>query len=633
MLKTHGFLTRPMIWKATKPFRIFNGKAKSLWQSNQENNLIIKALKSIKHNGLLYALNEIKFKIIYAGSASLIADQPLFSSEELEAQKNARFRKDIKYSILVSLPFLQSAYFQEMLQSVLQQTYANWELWLLIGNDAIFDEAEMIVRSSSGDLSRVHFSANGTGPDGSPEIPILNMSSGEYVVFLRQNELLHPAALHEITRAICEKDADFIYTDENSFRFIPEDANNPWFKPSFAPDSLRGHNYIGHFITVQKTVLEESYSSDFTGSTPVSHDMVLRLTEKAQHIIHIPEILYYTRAEVVSAGENVPASEYEATDVAAVERHLQRVGLVGEVSPVKPDLPFYHVKYALKASPKVSVLIPSYEHLADLKLCLSSIFSKTTYPNYEVIIVENNSRSPEVFEFYERIQNERDNVLVAVWENEFNYSAINNFGVGFCSGEYILLLNNDTEVITPDWIQEMLMFGQREDVGAVGAKLLFPDGTVQHGGVAFGIGGVANHLNKNIKRDDPGYMGQLLYAQNLSAVTAACMLIRREVWDQVNGLDERFAVAFNDTDLCMRIRQKGYLIVWTPFAELFHFESKSRGYENTPEKKERFSSEIFRFRERWSKELAAGDPYYNPNFSLDRESFTVRPILRQNNSR
>ena len=238
--------------------------------------------------------------------------------------------------------------------------------------------------------------------------------------------------------------------------------------------------------------------------------------------------------------------------------------------------------------------------------------------------MENNSKLSETFEYYKELGCRR-NIKVATWEGPFNFSAINNYGVRQAArGEYILLLNNDVEVITPDWLQEMLMFAQRQDVGAVGCMLYYPDDTVQHAGIILGIGGVAGHAHKYYKRGDYGYSSRMTIAQNLSAVTAACMMIRRDVWEEVGGLDESYAVAFNDVDLCMRIREAGYLVVWTPYAELYHYESKSRGYEDTPQKQKRFEGEVLRFKTRWAKELANGDPYYNPNLTLVREDFSLK---------
>ena len=392
-----------------------------------------------------------------------------------------------------------------------------------------------------------------------------------------------------------------------------------------APDNLRGNNYICHLTVFRRDLLEKTGCFDPACDGAQDHDLVLRLTEQARHIVHIPKILYYWRAHAGSVAQSVAVKPYVfEAGIRAVQKQLQRLGLPGTVTPVRPGLTIYRVRYDLMARPLVSVLIPNYEHQKDLERCLTSLYEKTTYPNFEVVIVENNSRSPDLFAYYERLQKEHSDLRVVTWEGTFNYSAVNNFGVTQCRGEYILLLNNDTEVIAPQWIEEMLMFAQRPDVGAVGAKLYYPNGTVQHGGVGVGIGGVAGHLHLYADADEYGYMDRLLYAQDLSAVTAACMLVKRSVWEAVGGLEEGYALAFNDVDLCMKIRRAGYLIVWTPFAELYHYESMSRGLDVTPQKQRRFAQEVALFQQRWAGELAAGDPYLNPHFDLSRCDLGIR---------
>ena len=334
-------------------------------------------------------------------------------------------------------------------------------------------------------------------------------------------------------------------------------------------------------------------------------------------------ILYFWRGHRGSVASSVAAKPY-VTKAArlAISEHLARIGSEGKVYDAKiPST--YRISYKIQGEPKVSILIPNKDHVDDLKKCIDSIIYKSTYRNWEIIIIENNSAEKRTFQYYHELKR-NPKIQVVTWDGPFNYSAINNYGASFAHGEQLLLLNNDVEVITPDWIEQMLMFSQRPDVGAVGAMLYYPDDTVQHAGVILGIGGVGGHAHKHFRRGSGGYMSRLAIAQNLSAVTAACMMLRKEVWNQVGGLDELFQVAFNDVDLCMRIRKANYLIVWTPYAELYHYESKSRGYEDTLEKQKRFESEVLRFQDRWKDELAKGDPYYNPNLTLEREDFSLR---------
>lgn len=597
--------------------------------------LLRKGLYSLRTNGVRVTWQKTMDKICFGKRYLLLAKQALFTEQELSEQREHRFPRKIKFSIAVPLYNTPEKYLRAMIESVLAQTYADWELCMADGSDAQHGEVERVCREYADGDRRVRYRRleKNLGISGNSNA-CLEMATGDYIGLFDHDDLLHPAALYEVMRAICEKDADFIYTDENTFRDTPKDAYLPHFKPDFAPDSLRANNYICHFTVFKRSLLDVVGLFDPACDGAQDHDMVLRLTEKAQRIAHIPEILYYWRAHKGSVAESVGDKPYVIqAGVRAVGKQLERLGLEGTVEPVRPGLTIYRTRYKISGTPRVSILIPNYEHLDDLKKCLNSIFSKTTWPNYEVVIVENNSISPELFAYYSKIQMERDNVRVVTWQGEFNYSAINNFGARRCTGDYLLLLNNDTEVITPGWIEEMLMFAQREDVGAVGAMLYYPGDTIQHAGVGLEIGGVAANFFTGVRRGHAGYSGRLLYAQNLSAVTAACMLLRREVWDTVGGLDENWAVAFNDVDLCMRIRQAGFLIIWTPFAELYHHESKSRGCEDTPEKQKRFQTEVIRFQQRWKKELAAGDPYYNPNLTLDREDFSAKPRLQQYDAR
>lgn len=608
---------------------------KWMLRPHAEKNLLRKGLHSLRTNGVRVTWRKAIKKIRSGESHAQIAKQPLFTEDELAEQRGRRFPQKIKFSIVVPLHNTPERFLREMIESVQAQTYADWELCMADGSDAEHGDVERVCREYAEKDDRVRYRKleKNFGISGNTNA-CLEMAEGDYIGLFDHDDLLHPAALHEVMRAICELNADFIYTDESTFRDTPEDAYLPHFKPAFAPDTLRSVNYICHFTVFGRSLLDEVGLFDPACDGAQDHDMALRLTEKAARVAHIPEVLYYWRAHAGSVAESAGVKPYVIeAGVRAVEKQLARLGLEGTVEPVRPGLTIYRTRYTVSGRPKVSILIPNYEHLDDLKNCLQSVFDKTTWPDYEIVIVENNSRSPELFAYYEKIQREHAHVRVVTWEGTFNYSAINNYGAQFCTGDYLLLLNNDIEVITPDWIQEMLMFAQRSDVGAVGAMLYYPDDTIQHAGVILGLGGVAGHSHKYMKRHDFGYMRRLEYAQDLSAVTAACLLLRREVWEKVGGLDEDWAVAFNDVDLCMRIRQAGYLIVWTPFAELYHYESKSRGAEDTPEKQARFSAEILRFQTRWAKELEAGDPYYNPNLTLDREDFSADCVVRKQDAR
>ena len=286
----------------------------------------------------------------------------------------------------------------------------------------------------------------------------------------------------------------------------------------------------------------------------------------------------------------------------------------------------FKITYQVLGNPKISIVIANKDHVEDLRRCITSILEKSTYDNFEIIVVENNSTTDEIFAYYKEIQEKDSRVKVITYEGSFNYSAVNNLGVKATTGEYILLLNNDTEVITVNWLEELLMYAQREDVGAVGAKLYYANKTIQHAGVVIGLGAhrTAGHTHYGQSRENLGYMGRLCYTQNVTAVTGACLLVKKSLYEEVGGLDESFVISLNDVDFCLKLRQKGYLNVFTPFAELYHYESISRGLDDKGEKAQRYNEESARFREKWKKELEAGDPYYNQNFSLDRSDFSLK---------
>lgn len=539
-------------------------------------------------------------------------------------QINYKFPSNIKFSILVPLYNTPKKYLKKLIVSVVKQTYGNWELCLSDGSDSThkyiqnycevlcLNEHRLVYRKLEDNLG---ISENTN--------KCIEMSSGDYFALLDHDDVLHPSALFEVMKAICDENADFIYTDESTFHKTPSDSYLPHYKPDYAIDTLRANNYICHFTVFSRKLFEITggFRAEFDGSQ--DYDMVLRLTEKAKKIVHIPKILYYWRAHKGSVASNIEAKSY-VIDAAkkALAEHLDRINLKGEVVD-SSLISTYKINYEIKDCPLVSILIPNKDHVNDLKTCLTSIYTKSTYLNFEVIVIENNSTLRETFDYYDFLKME-DKVKIIHWDHDFNYSSINNFGFSLANGEHILLLNNDTEIITPNWIEEMLMFSQRNDVGVVGSKLYYPDDTIQHAGVGIGLIGLAGHLFRNFPRLHSGYMGRLTYAQNLSAVTGACMMIPRHVFEEVSGLDPLFEIAFNDIDLCMRIRRKGYLIVFTPYAELYHYESKSRGLDDTPDKIKRFSNEIRLFKQRWNIEIERGDPYYNRNLTLDKEDFTIK---------
>ena len=432
-----------------------------------------------------------------------------------------------------------------------------------------------------------------------------------------------------------------IYCDETTFK--SGDINKMLtmhFKPDYAIDNLRANNYICHFSVFARELLDgtELFRPQFDGSQ--DHDMILRLTDRAKCVVHVPKLLYYWRCHPGSVASGVDAKPYvvEAAK-GAVADHLRRHGFKHfQITSTRAFETIFKIRYEIIGTPKISIVIANKDHQPDLKRCVDSILEKSTYENYEIIVVENNSTTPEIFAYYKELQaayengateNDRKIRVVTYTPKEgetFNYSRVNNYGVSYATGEYILLLNNDTQVITVNWMEELLMYAQRQDVAAVGAKLYYADKTIQHAGVVLGLGAhrTAGHSHYGQHRDNLGYMGRLCYAQNVSAVTGACLLVKKSLYDEVGGLSEDFAISLNDVDFCLKLREKGFLNVFTPFAELYHFESVSRGLDDQGEKAERYNKESEHFRTKWKEVLAKGDPYYNPNFSLDRSDFALK---------
>ena len=450
----------------------------------------------------------------------------------------------------------------------------------------------------------------------------LKLATGEYVGLFDHDDLLAPNALYEVVKALQEQEYDILYTDEDKITGDGKEHNDPNFKPDFSMDLFCSHNYITHFFVVKTAIIKEigGFRSEYDGSQ--DYDLMFRCIERAESIKHIPMILYHWRIHMNSVAGD-PASKMYAYDAGkrAIEDHFKRTGVLAKVEHTGL-WGMYHVIYSTPGNPLVSI-ITNKDHIEDLDKCIKSVLEKSNYQNLEFVIVENNSQEEQTFKYYEKLQQEHENIQVVKWNGKFNYSAINNYGVTFAKGEYLLFLNNDTEMINPTAINELLGCCMREDVGAVGAKLLYPDDTVRHAGVVIGFGGYAGHVNMGIGRDDYGYMVRARINCNYSAVTAACMMTKKELFEQVGGFDEQFVVACNDVDYCLKLRNIDKWVVYDAFSEWYHYESKSRGYEDTPEKLKRFEGEVEKFQKKWPEILEKGDPFYNPNFPINRAPFTL----------
>lgn len=544
--------------------------------------------------------------------------------EELARQRQEVFENGPCFSIAVPLYQTKEKYLREMIESVQAQTYTNWELCLADGSGREHSLQPVVGEYIAKD-KRIKYCLldSNEGIAGNTN-EALKMADGDFVVLTDHDDLLSPEALYQCAKAVQkEPQTDVIYSDEDKVDMSGKKFFEPHFKSDYNIDLLCTMNYICHLFVVRKDVMERAglFESCYDGAQ--DHDFILRCTEKAEHIVHIPKVLYHWRCHAQSTSENPESKLYAFENgCKAVKAHYDRIGIPAEVEQ-GPFYGMYRTHYLWKEQPLVSILIPNKDHAADLKKCMDSIEEKSTYRNFEFIIVENNSTEEETFAYYKEIE-KRDNVRVLYYKEDFNYSRINNFGAKEANGEYVLLLNNDTEMIEPDSIKEMLDVCMRPDVGIVGAKLLYEDNTIQHAGVIIGFGGVAGHAFIGQDRDDNGYFSRIISVQNLSAVTAACLMVRRSVFDEVEGLNEEFKVAFNDIDFCLKVRKAGYLVVYNPYAQFYHYESKSRGQEDSADKVARFQQEIGLFGERWGELLEHGDPYYNPNLTLDKADFSLK---------
>ncbi len=638
------------LWKASKPAR-----GAVHWAIRQKDRLT-------NCGGPKGVLAKVDYKKRERQAMTQFGTESFPDEEQAKREREAVFPRMVKISILVPLWNNQREFQIEMLDSVMNQTYQNWELCLADGSDEehsyIGEICKEYAERANGRIVYKKLEKNGGIAGNTNEC--LTLATGEYIGLFDQDDILHPSVLYEYVKAINEQGADYLYCDETTFR--SGDINKMLtmhFKPDFAPDNLRANNYICHFSVFARSLLDgnELFRPKFDGSQ--DHDMILRLTDNAQKIVHVPKLMYYWRSHAGSVASGIDAKPY-AIEAAkgAVAEHLHKHGYDHfQITSTRAFETIFRIRYEIIGTPKISILIANKDHAADLRRCITSILEKSTYDNYEIIIVENNSTTQEIREYYSELlgysyeeaqlaldaeqrknnadkqgtdrgvlRREDGKLSIVTYKGTFNYSAVNNLGESYATGEYILLLNNDTEVITVNWMEELLMYAQRKDVGAVGAKLYYGDKTIQHAGVVIGLGAhrTAGHSHYKQHRQNLGYMGRLCYAQNVSAVTGACLMVKKSLYDEVRGLEEGFAISLNDVDFCLKLRKKNLLNVFTPFAELYHHESISRGLDNEGEKAERYNQESAKFREKWREELEKGDPYYNPNFSLDRSDFSLK---------
>lgn len=542
---------------------------------------------------------------------------------ELEFQRNFKFEYKPKISIVVPMYNTDETFFEKLIESLEKQTYSNWELCLADGSE---EKNENLKKYYEGKENIKYKFLNSNKGISENTNEAIKLATGDFIGFLDHDDILSQDCLYEVVKTINKiKNVDFIYSDEDK---IDEQGERfePYFKPDFSPETLQCNNYITHFVVVKKDLLKKvgNLNSKFNGAQ--DFDFVLRATEKANKVCHISKVLYHWRVHKSSTANVADAKPYAyEAGIKVIEEHLKRTNKKGIVE-FGQDVPgIYKIKFDIKGSPKVSILIPNKDNVNLLKNCIESILNLTTYTNYEINIIENNSIQDETFEYYSKIsQNSKIKILDYNTDKEFNYSSLINFGVQNSDGDFILQLNNDTKLLTKDWLELFIGYAQNKEIGAIGARLYYEDKSIQHAGIAIGLSGIAGNLLVNLPYGKHAYFGREAATRNVSAVTGACLFCRRELYEEVCFMDEiNFKVAFNDVDFCLKILEKGYRNVYVPYIELIHYESKSRGYEYTKEQEERFNKECNNFKEKWKKVIEKGDPYYSKNFSLESCNFDI----------
>lgn len=531
-------------------------------------------------------------------------------------------------SVIIPVYNVEKRWLDECLDSIRQQYYPNWEVCLAddcsteeyvrpyLTQLASADERiKVVFREKNGHISEASNSA-------------IEIATGEFVALVDNDDLLPPNALYEVVKALnIAPELDLFYSDEDKID-TKNNRSDPAFKPNWSPDLLLGTNYISHLGVYRKSIADEigGFRKGYEGAQ--DYDLVLRFTEKTDRIYHIPKVLYHWRMLETSTAVNQDSKLYAfEAGKKALEDALVRRGIKGKVHHAA-GWGLYDVEYEIIDREKVSIIIPTRDRYEDLQQCIDSIINLSTYENYEIIVADNGSVESETLALFEKYTREHpDLVRILPIDIPFNYSRINNLAAKEARGKYLLFLNNDTKVISPDWLEKMVSFAQFERIGAVGAKLYYPDNTIQHAGVILGLGGAAGHGFHTFPRGDFGYFGRLEINVNYSAVTAACLMVKCDDFFAVDGFDEELRVAFNDVDLCLKLLKLGKNNLWAHGVELFHYESKSRGHENTPEKQERFMEETKEMYTRWG-ELIENDPYYSPNLTRNGGNYSLRFIPR-----
>ena len=590
-------------------------------QINKNPLLINKFLTNIKKQGLRETLNQVRAKLYQSERMKYLYLKPILTNTIKE--EILSFAEKPLVSIIMPVYNVDPKWLDLAIKSVENQWYENWEL-CIADDKSTNEETIQYLKSINNPKIKVKFLDTNLNISGASNAA-LDLASGEYIALLDNDDEITSDALYEVVKVINQTNADFIYSDED-FMTIKNECVNPHFKPDFSPDLLLSHNYITHFTTFKKDLLEKTgnFNSDFDGAQ--DYDLFLRLTEISEKIYHIPKVLYHWRMLETSTSSNSEVKpEALNRGKKLLEKTLHRRNILGIIENANLNH-YFKIKYEILNNPLVSIVIPFKDMPELLKMCIESILDKTTYKNFEVIGISNNSTEIETFNEMKRLSNLDNRIKFYEYNYPFNYSAVNNYAVNnHANGEHILLLNNDIEIINPEWLENMLGYSQQDRVGCVGAKLYYPNDLIQHAGIIIGLGGYAAHSHRLYNRTDYGYFNRLNIVQNLSAVTGACLMVKKSIYQSLNGLDEEnFKIAYNDVDFCLRVKDEGYLNIFTPFAEAYHHESISRGYEDTPEKIKRFDNEKDALSKIHKEILADGDPFYNINLTLDNENFGLK---------
>lgn len=590
---------------------------------------LYKAVRYLKRNGMTEFMIHVREKL----EPEEVPYGPWFdrhkvTSQELQTQRANSQLWEHRPLVSVCVPLYDTPeiFLIQMIESVMAQSYTNWQLCLADGSatDSLRQVVECIAKSDER-IKYQHLEEN-LGIAGNTNAA-LTMAEGEWIGLLDHDDLLAADALYEVMKKVGEDNAiEAVYTDEDKVDEQVTMHCEPHMKPDYNEDLLRSNNYITHFFCVKRSIVEQVGGFDKAYDGAQDYDFIFRCTEEAKRTAHVAKVLYHWRMSSNSTADN-PESKLYAFEAGAraIKAHLARLGIQGEVSQTK-DLGFYRVKYPVQRQELVSILIPNKDEAESLRTCIEAI-KKSEYTNYEIIVIENNSEQESTFDYYKELADD-PRIQVVTYTGGFNYSAINNYGATFAKGSYLVLMNNDVEVTNPGWLTEMLGVCERPEVGIVGVKLLYPDDTIQHAGIVMGIGGndgVAGNMFVGKRNGRAYYLHRDEIMMNYSAVTAALLMIRRELFDEAGQFTEELAVAFNDTDLCLKVGATNHLVVYDPYVQAYHYESKSRGLEDTKEKMDRFEGEKEYVRAHWGTFLRGGDPCYNPNLSLVKSDYSLRP--------